>query len=319
MRISKGNIIKFMKENKIYFIIALTIVIILLVLAIVIFGKKEKNYVGNLINNGFVTRKGKWVYYTEEDGIYKENTKETKKISEDIAKYLNIEGKYLYFLEKSDEDKFNLVKMKINGKDKQTIVENIDDKMIMVDNGIIYYSQNDDLYKIKVNGKDRKKISSQNILSYQIKDNEIYYIYTEGKEYLLAKMNTDGTNSKDLETQCDINFYVKGNKIYYIKEEYNIEKYEYDYTLCSIQTNGKNKKEIVEISNKQKQINMAEDGIYYLTTENYEKYEIFKMKYNGENIVKVAETSINSKINIINKIVYYIDKQDDKFVIKNTI
>lgn len=319
MKISKENICNYIKEKKMYFIIALTIAIILLVLAIVMFGKKEENYVGNLINNGFVVQKGKWKYYAKEDGIYKENTKETKKISEDIAKYLNIEGKYLYFLEKSDEDKFNLVKMKINGKDKQTIVENIDDKMIMVENGIIYYSQNENLFRIKVTGKDRKKILEQNVLSYQVKNNQIYYVYTDGREYILAKMNLDGTNSKDLETQCDINFYVKHNKIYYIKAEYNIEKYEYDYTLCSIQTNGKNKKEIAEISNTQKQINMAEDGIYYLTTEDYEKYEIFKIKYNGENISKIAETSMNSKMNIINKVVYYIDKQDDKLVIKNTI
>lgn len=313
----KESIFNFVKSKKIYFIVALVLMILLILLVLFITNRKEKNNIGNLINNGFVTKTGNWIYYAKEDGIYKIKSDNTKKISERKSLYLNIEGKYLYFIEEENNSKFNLVKMKTNGKNKQILVENIDDKMILVKNGIIYYSQNKNLFKIKTNGKDRKKISEQDILTYQIKDNTIYYVYTDGKDYLLTKMKLDGTNVNVLETQCNLNFYVKGNKIYYIKEEYNTSKYEYDYTLCSMKINGKNKKELTKIPNTQKQINISDEGIYYLTTENYENYEIYKMKYNGEKSTKIVETSINSKINVIDKIVYYTELNDSEIVIKS--
>ena len=305
----KDCFLKFLKEKRIYCIIASIAVLMIFAISsiFIIMNKDSNNYSGNLMNNGFAVNLGNWTYYIKQDGIYKVNSNGTKieKVLESNVFYLNSDGNYLYFVESNDE-KYNLVKMKKNGKDKEIIIEDIDEKMITVTDGWIYYSQDDNFYKIKTNGKDRIKLLNKDVVAYQIDGNNIYYAYKDGIDCIIAKIKTNGTEIIELESNCNPNFYVDGNKIYYIKEEYNSEKYEYEYTLCEMKESGE-KKEITKLPNTIKQINMSEDGIYYLTTENYEKYELYKMDYSGKNNDKIEDTRLNTKINIIGKDVYYMD------------
>jgi len=182
--------------------------------------------------------------------------------------------------------------------------------MITVEDKWIYYMQDDVFYKIKTNGKDKMKILSKDIETYQIDGDDIYFTYRNNVDCIIAKIKTNGTEIMELENDCNSNFYVKGNKLYYIKEVYNSEKYEYEYTLCQMKVNGEKKQEIIKLPNTIKQINMLDDGIYYLTTEDYTKYELYKMDYKGKNINKITETGFNTKINVINKDVYYMDLTD---------
>jgi len=309
----KDIILKFINEKRNYCIIgAIAVIVVFAVISIFIIMPKDViNYPGNLINNGFAANSGKWTYFIKQDGIYKVNSKgdNIERVSEAIVSYLNSDGRYLYFCE-NIEGQYNLVKMKKNGKDKQNIVENIDNKMITVSKKWIYYSQNEELYKIRTNGKDRIKLLDKDVQTYQIEGNNIYYTLKDGIDCVIAKMKINGTDMVELEKDCNPNFYVKGSKIYYIKETYNTEKYEYEYTLCEMKENGNKKKEIKKLPNSIKQINMAEDGIYYLTTEDYTKYELLRIKYNGKDEAKVTETAFNTKINVINKEIYYMDIQN---------
>jgi len=299
IKIFKDYSLKFIKEKRNYCIMgAIAILVILAIISIfVIMSKDVEIYSGNLINDGFAVTSGKWTYCIKQDGIYKVNLKgdKTEQISSGTISYLNLEGKYLYFVEYT-EGTYNLVKMKKSGKDKQNIIENIDKKMITVSDGWIYYLQDDTFYKIRTNGKDRIKVLDKDIETYQIEGNDIYYTYKDGIDCVIAKMKTNGEDIVELEKDCNPNFYVDGNKIYYIKEEYNAEKYEYEYALCKMKNNGKNKEEIVELPENIKQINMAENRIYYLTTEDYAKYELYKMKYNGKDQVKITETILDTKL-----------------------
>jgi len=309
----KDSIFNFIKERKVYCISGAAILLVLLtIILIVIFAPKDvNNFSGNLINDGFALKLGNKIYYLKQDGIYKTNSDGSKKerVFEGTALYLNSDGKYLYFAEYTN-GKYNLAKMKNNGKDKQIMLEDIDDKMITVEGNWIYYMQNDVFYKIKTNGKDRIKILSKDIETYQIDGDDIYFTYRNNVDCIIAKMKTNGTEIMELEIDCNSNFYVKGNKLYYIKEIYNSEKYEYEYSLCVMKKNGE-KKEIIKLPNTIKQINMAEDGIYYLVTEDYERYDLYKMDYNGKNNNKTVQTGFNTKINVINKDVYYMDLIND--------
>lgn len=306
----KDSIFNFIKEKRMYCIVgAASLVVLLTIILIVIFAPKNvNNFSGNLINDGFALEVGNKVYYLKQDGIYKTNSDGSKKerVFEGTVLYLNSDGKYLYFVEYI-YGQYDLVKIKNNGKDKHTMIENIDDKMITVEDNWIYYMQNDVFYKIKTNGKDRIKILSKDIETYQVDGDDIYFTYRNNVDCVISKMKINGTDIMELEIDCNSNFYVKGNKLYYIKEVYNAEKYEYEYTLCQMKVNGKKKQEIIKLPNAIKQINMLDDGIYYLTTEDYEKYELYKMDYKGKNIDKITETGFNTKINVINKEIYYMD------------
>lgn len=305
----KDYFLSIFKEKKSYCIIGVIalLVILAIMIVVILMPKNVENFSGNLINNGFALKLGNKIYCLKQDGIYKTNSEgdEAQRIFEGSALYLNLDGKFIYFIEKSNEQ-YNLVKMKTNSKNKQIVIENIDGKMISVKENWIYFLQDDDFYKIKTNGKDKIKLLDKEVENYQINGNNIYYACKDGVDCIIAKMKIDGTEIVNLDTDCNPNFYVSGNKIYYIKEEYNSEKYEYEYTLCEMKENG-NKKEITKLPNTIKQINMAKDKMYYLTTEDYEKYELYEMDYKGNNKRMLAETSLNTKINVIGKDVYYMD------------
>jgi len=309
----KDSVLNFIKERKFYCIIGAAILLVLLTIILICAyaPKSVNNFSGNLINNGFALKIGNKIYYLKQDGIYKTNSDGDKKdrIFEGTTLYLNSDGKYLYFVEHTN-GKYNLVKMKNNGKNKNIMLEDIDNKMITVEDKWIYYMQDDVFYKIKTNGKDKMKILSKDIETYQIDGDDIYFTYRNNVDCIIAKIKTNGTEIMELENDCNSNFYVKGNKLYYIKEVYNSEKYEYEYTLCQMKVNGEKKQEIIKLPNTIKQINMLDDGIYYLTTEDYTKYELYKMDYKGKNINKITETGFNTKINVINKDVYYMDLTD---------
>ena len=102
LKIFMDNILKFVKEKRNYCIIgAIAILVILAIISIfVIINKDDGNYSGNLINNGFAVNSGKWTYYIKQDGIYKVNSNGDKieKILNGTMSYLNLDGKYLYFV-----------------------------------------------------------------------------------------------------------------------------------------------------------------------------------------------------------------------------
>jgi len=313
----KEFIFKFIKEKRIYCIIgAIAVFIILAVSSIfIIVNKNVDNFSGNLFNKGFAVSLGKWTYYIKDDGIYKVNSNGSniQQVLSSKASYLNVEKKNLYFIEYNENDAiYNLVRVNKKGEDKQTIINNVDNKMITLLDGWIYYLQDDIFYKIRTNGKDKIKLLDENIETYQIKGNEIFYTYKSGISYLMAKMKANGKNILELEMDCNSNFYVNDNTIYYIKEKYSTEKYQYEYTLCKMKTNGEDKKELVKLPDTAKQINMNEDGIYYLTTDDFVLYKLWKMDYKSENPVEITNTYFNTKINVIRNHIYYTDAVSDE-------
>jgi len=324
---TKDSALKFLKEKKIVVIAAVGIILLLIIIGLGIsnMGKKQGNTVGNLNNYGFVVEDGSWVYYLRFDGdeddpegIYKvqKNGNKKERVTSDYGFYLNVDGGYLYYVDGED---FDIVKMKTNGKDKKTLIKDVDQVPMTVYNGWIYYSKNGNFYRVKTNGEDSEKISNRDIESYQIVGNQIYYIYyNNSRDYTLAKMKLDGTKpEKDkIETEAGVSFYVKGNTIYYIYENYSSRNYTYSYELYSIKTNGKDKKNIFEFEEELygygDYVNMTDDGIYYLAENEDGDDAIFFINYQGKGEKEIIVIdAYSSPINIVDKWIYYTDYDDD--------
>lgn len=312
------KLLEIINKNKIISLIVAIIIISALIATIAVSIRKNntKYLAGNLKNLGFSISYNDITYclgYKEgiNNGIYKIIGKNEKKISEDSGYYLNKYGKYIYYLDFSDN---SIVKMKTNGKDKEIVIENVDQEMVTLQDGYLYYFSNSYFYRAKVTGENKKRISNKPIENYQIIGNTIYYSYKENGKYTIAKMRTDGENEKVLDSNCGRAFFVKGNDIYYIYESNDVANYKINYELCKMNTNGKNKKEIAKIDGNIdiSTINFTKTEVYYLKFNEDDEYEIFKMDLKGKKETKIVDIKgYTTKININDNWLYYPDEDDN--------
>lgn len=320
----KDFIIKFVNEHKKITLRILAVLIVLITIIVIRSTfKKEKigNSAGNLMqNNGISVADGKWIYYVEFDegepsGIYKVKNKgsKTKKIKSGYFEYINVIDKYIYCLEK-DEDKnqYNLVRMKTNGKKKETIARNIDYAPITATKDRIYYFKDNNLYGIKSNGSDRQKISDKNISYYEISGNTMYYIYeNEGTSYI-AKMKLNGKNNNirigKLDDSEYVSLHIKGNKIYYI-----VHEDEKNYKLYKMNKNGEKEERIYTFSEKIECINMQDDAIYYVVNDGGYKISTIDYKAGNKGTIKKLDNEV--KFTISNKWIFYATENKDNEII----
>lgn len=308
-------------------ILAIVFAIILVgIIAICIKKARPGNSAGNSSNLGLAVQKGSWIYYIELEnsepvGICR--TRTNGKNKENIAKgkmyELNVIGDYIYCIETNEENQNDLVKIKIDKKKKSVIVQDIDNREVIAKSNWIYYYKNNELYRIKTNGKKEEKISSKEIMYFHLDGNWIYYIYTNMESQYIARMKLDGDHSEKI-VKISNEYKLKtlnkkGNEIYYVVSKLNNE-YEEENYLCKVHTNGKKQEEIFKIDNNITEINMQEEEIYYTTTEDFIKYNVKSIKYNGTDrkIIKDKEKAIG--INLTNKWIIYISENNSDSIIK---
>ena len=311
--------------NKTISLKILSVLIVIIAIIVITSCLKKTNFgnsIGNSNNLGLVVQSGKWIYYVDIDndepvGIcrVKNNGKKTEKIAEGSYYGLNIIDGYIYCIEQdTDNDQLNIIKIKTNGKNKETLARKIDKETITVTKKWIYYYKNDNLYRVKLDGTDRTKVTDKKISYYCIDGNWIYYIYeTESNQYI-AKMKLNGEKNTRLAKADETNYYetlyVKGGKIYYIftKTEDN---YDETYYLGKMNKNGKNSEQVFKIDTNIQFINMQEDGIYYITSENYEEYSIKFIKYNGTDKTTIKKTTEAININVTEDWIVYLGEDED--------
>lgn len=319
------------EKNKKYFMIGAGVLAAIIIIAILFstIGKgKAGNSIGNLANGGFAAGKSSEIYYIkldegEGDGVYKSKGDKSEEVLDESLMFLNVDGGYLYgIIEDEDSSyKYNLIKVKTNGKKQEKLVKDVDmSTPITVVDGWVYYGKDDNFYKIKTNGKDREKISSKKVLSYQIEGKWIYYSYYKDGEIIIAKMKTNGEDNQKMIDEVSSSFFVDGGKVYYIEAKHNKKTYEYTYKLCKVKTNGKDSEEICKLKgNNISSINLNEDGVFYVSTdEEADEYIIYNLDYKGKENKKVTKTSIAPTINVVGNYILYNDfnKDDEEVMFK---
>lgn len=262
-------------------------------------------------NLGFTVEKNGWLYYLgynegETDGIYKMKGNKNEKIIDDYAIYLNKSGKYIYYLDTNEED---IVRIKTNGKNKETVIEDVDlEKFILVDNWIYYFDETK-LCKIRTNGKEKQIILEKSIENYDVSEDWIYYSYKNDGKYIIAKVKTNGKDNIKISEDAGQTFFIKGDYIYYIYQNNN----EYKNELWKIKTNGKNKEKIADLPKDMyiASVNFTENEIYYLKKGEETNLAIYKMNLKGGEETKIVDVNgYVTYINIIDNWIYYPDIND---------
>lgn len=301
-------------------ILAIIIILVALIIVASCFkGTKIGNTAGNSYNAGIAAKEGKWIYYVELDaeepvGIsrIKTNGKKVESVADGYMYYLNVIDNHIYCLEYNEEkDKNNLIKMKTNGKKKETLATDIDEGAITAVDNWIYYLKNDNLYRVNLDGEKRAKVSNKDIDYYQVDGNWIYYIYDDN----IAKMKLNGEDSQKIakiKEEYKENYealYVKGNKVYYVISKLT-DSYDWEYYLYEMNKKGEKVDKICKLDTNVQTINMQDDKIYYTLNEDYSDYVIKSIKYNGTDKQVIKKVESAEFINIVEDwIVYYDDAE----------
>lgn len=308
--------INFIKKHKKIFIISIIIVaiVILILFSISILNNnKIGNSTCNLRNKGIAAIEDNKIYYIqtgENKGIYrlKGNNDKSKKIVDGIAYYLNLYKNYLYYIELNEKDlEFNVIKIKANGKDKQTFIKNVDLNMLTVVDNWVYFCEDKELYRIRTNGKDKIKICEDEVSNYKVEGNYIYYIYFNGEKNILARKTLEGKSFLKLSENVSEDFDIIGNRIYFIEQKYNSEKQEYEHNLYKMKKNGKSRKQILELPSSIVNVNILKDRIYYTALEDYEEYKIYKHDYKENKANLLKDVKSRTDICLVGEYIFYTD------------
>lgn len=153
--------------------------------------------------------------------------------------------------------------------------------LVASNDNYIVFAKEDGLWKTNLeNNKTSKITSGKNINSINIKDDYIYYLEGDFREYEPISIKIDGSDKKvigDIGNYTD--FTVVNNKIYYIKsngkigyskytymgEEHNYQ-FDYNKSIYSMNLDGSDLTEVVEdLGNLSPRMSITEDKIFYFT------------------------------------------------------
>lgn len=297
---SEKKQINLSKKKIIAIVVAVILVISIIVTGFALFGKRKMNgELGNLSNMGLASSGDGAVFYNKyEDGIVKVKGFDEFQITDETAYGINVIGEDVYYLSVSDPSNIAIKKVKTNGNELRTI-KNVKTSIskIYVADGFIYYATNDTqagIAKLSVDGSKETVITASEIADFEVIDGKIYFSNKMGVMY---KMNTNGSELTKIELDFTIKeFQVKDDYIYYFDEA---EKH-----LCKVKDDGTDNKVVSEYVNSAT-FNITKNKIYFFDKENK---KIARIDMNGGNYKEIVSVSTNNtKINVIDDTIYYLD------------
>lgn len=200
------------------------------------------------------------------------NLKKIKTIYTAITK-IYVKDNYIYYA--TNKDGNGIIKLNINTKEEEKIVEsNIQD--FVLHEGIIYFTDGvNTLSSINTSGMDLQVISTtENIQKIQILKKWIYFY--DATKNALCKIKIDGSTTKTVSTFVKNEMYNITNKKIYYYDEVNRQ-------ICSSDLKGKVSKAVVSLNSTKTKINIVNGVIYYLDESKDETqiYQMYRVKTNG--------------------------------------
>jgi len=149
-----------------------------------------------------------------------------------------------------------------------------------------------------LNGKN-EKVLSQDVDSFSLDENWIYFSNSFNDEYNLYKMDTNGENVTKLNDECSRCIILSGEYVYYTSHWEDGEK------LIRIKIDG-TQRELVSVNQCQR-INLHGNYIYYRNMS--DSGNLYRMNLDGSDDVKLFDGYV-STINITDDFIAYARRVD---------
>ncbi|RCX16083.1 uncharacterized protein DUF5050 [Anaerobacterium chartisolvens] len=205
--------------------------------------------------NGDVVIHDEFIYFTGNNGIYKinKNGQGLEKLSDVLANTLRFYNEKLYFSgipTNNDSSNGGIYKMNLDGSNIQKISDQTTHDFKMSNNYIFFQIYGNKIshyiYRINIDGTGMKKLLDKELTTgtFDIKDNNIYFISSENSTPSLYKMDINGANiTKLIDNFEATTINVIGNTVYCYHPSYGGR-------LFKVDTERKAKLEILTNYNK---------------------------------------------------------------------
>lgn len=291
----------------------IVLIIAAILLFLIIFGisklvsklfAKEKAY-GNLSNQGLVVADGKTVFYNKYDeGIVKVKGGKEYEITNEMAYSMTLYDGKIYYITISTLNTIDLMCVEQNGdgyKKITTLRTRID--KFYIEDGYVYYAINKDgalgIAKLSLENGEETVITTADIRDFVLDKGKIYFTDSIG---FLYSIGTNGNDRKEILSDFNVTkIQVMKKWIYYYDSKEN--------ALYKVKTDGSSKTMVTSFVNNE-MFNVTSKYIYYLDIINGKICRCDLKGKRSNEIVSVETTS--TSINIVNGIMYYLDKRKDE-------
>jgi len=230
------------------------------------------NTAGNLENKGYAAEQGDWLYVSKNNSLIKVNKKTNRvtalcKYETSEIYYVNVVAEWVYYFVYRQ----GIYKIRLYGTGEQKLLNVPTDrpKFLYVEEGYLYYILMPDspswLHKMDLNNGTTQTISTNNISTVHITENDIYFYSSQGP----YQMKKDGKDKIKLSIDGYLPMIIKDNVIYFTNE--------YGY-LCK--TDMKNFSSQTLLDESVITFNISGDWIYYLSGK-IDNFDLYKMKLDG--------------------------------------
>ena len=284
---------------------------------------KVQKELGNILNGGKFASDNNWYYHVLPDGVLvRENkvTKQKEKISDNIIGDLHIVDDRIYCIGK-DKGINKVIRMKMDGSEKEVIINKPVISMQVVNNWIYYSETNNEtaLFRTKTDGTETMKITENGDFSYKnwfIQNGWIYYISTQ--DQTVSRIRIDGSDKRNL-TGRILGKNISDRKIYNLKL---IDQEFLYFVINEVITDASNVKYMpgmyripvtggkpAMITDKiPLSVNMDENWLY-LAVENLDKnYRLIRCRKDGSEVITINEYKtgdIPRNIYLDNSLIFY--------------
>lgn len=294
------------------FVIGICIIGIIVAISIMVFRFKDKiaevifddnsvgNSIANIRNYGYVSEQGDWIYYVapSQDGMQNEicrikndgSDKQILQSNDWEVLGLNVVGDYIYFIGLDDNEVESSSMLSIDEESKDTL--------------------NNKIYRMKLDGSDLEVINSNEFHNncyeiYVVKD-KVYYIGVDSNIYYMnldgsekTKLNDDKTGFLGI-TKDYILLNIEKQKVAENQEETQTTS-QVEFETYIMKRDGSERHSLN--GERLYSINVVEDYIYYVDSNK----EIYKIKFDGTDNVKISEGITAFNMNIKAEYIYYMN------------
>lgn len=229
-------------------------------------------------------QQGDWIYYSDNDAIYKVKTngQEKTKLCDDSTGWIQVDQDRLYYI--NEEHNHNIYSIKTDGTDKTMVSAKRyggnDANKLFVSDGWIYFT-NHRIFKMRIDGSER-----ENLVGFcqdmSLSGDWIYYL-TDMKDdgYGLYRIRTDGTEEKELIGECGAIDY-DNEWIYCSNADFSDEN---DKGIYKIKYDRSEKHKLTE--DTAIQLKVVDDWVYYVKDGN--DSGIYKVRTDGSEKIQVTK------------------------------
>jgi hypothetical protein len=165
----------------------------------------------------------------------------------------------------------------------------------------VYYVNNSDegkVYSIKTDGTGRQKLCDDTATYVNVVGQTIYYSNSSDGGSLY-RMGIDGSGRSQIVRFSAANINVVGDTVYYCWLDPGA--YDFGWEICSVMTNGRNKKQVGIVPTPAYNLVVAEGRVYY--TDTYDR-TLLSMNLDGSDALRLVGAAV-TYINVVGDRLYF--------------